>query len=177
MKVTPAALSGAFILDLEPHADERGFFARSFCVDELAAAGLNPRVVQMNVSFNTRAGTLRGLHIQKDPHGETKIVRCTRGRIFDVIVDVRAGSPTRGRWCSLELDEENRRALYVPTGFAHGFQTLSDGAEVLYLMGSTYVKEAAGGFRYDDPAFGIAWPRPPAVISQRDLDYPPFGPS
>jgi dTDP-4-dehydrorhamnose 3,5-epimerase len=175
MKVTPAALGGAFVIDLEPVADERGFFARSFCAEELAAAGIDPRVSQMNVSFNHRAGTLRGMHLQRDPHGETKIVRCTKGRIFDVIVDVRASSPTRGRWCGYELSEENRRGLYIPIGFAHGFQTLTDASEVLYVMGSTYVKEAATGFRYDDPAFAIAWPRPPSVISQRDLDYPPFG--
>jgi dTDP-4-dehydrorhamnose 3,5-epimerase len=176
MKITPAALPGALILDVDRLSDERGFFARTFCTEELGALGVDTRVAQMNISYNRRQGTLRGMHFQAAPHEESKIVRCTRGRIFDVIVDIRADSPGRGRWCAVELSQDNHRALYLPVGFAHGFQTLSDDAEVLYIMGSSYRKEAAQGYRYDDPAFGIAWPMPPTVIAQRDLDYPPFGP-
>ncbi len=174
MKVTPAGLDGAFAIDLEPHTDERGFFARSFCADELARHGLNGRVSQMNVSFNRSKGTLRGMHYQRDPHGEEKIVRCTRGSIVDVIVDIRPRSSTRGRWVALELTADNRRALYIPLGFAHGFQTLTDDAEVLYLMSNSYVPGSAAGYRYDDPVFGIRWPERPTVISAKDLDYPPF---
>ncbi len=176
MKVTPLALGGVFLVDLEPRADERGFFARSFCVDEFASRGIPMAVLQENVSYNAQRGTLRGMHFQREPHGEKKLIRCTRGAIHDVVVDVREGSPTRGRSVAVELTAENRSALYVPSGFAHGFLTLSDGAEVLYAMGTPYVAELAAGFRYDDPAFAIRWPFAPVIISTRDLEFPPFVP-
>lgn len=167
-------LQGAFVLEPERRIDARGFFARTFCVDELGARGLRMESVQENISFNTKRGTLRGMHFQREPHGETKIVRCTRGGIFDVIVDVREGSATRGRWTARELTAENRLALYVPVGFAHGFLTLSDDVEVLYLMGTRYVPDAAAGYRYDDPVFAITWPFAPTVIAEKDLSFPAF---
>lgn len=150
--------------------DERGFFARTY-----DAAELGP-VVQMSTSFNARAGTLRGLHFQADPHGEDKLVRCTRGAIFDVAVDLRAGSPTLHRWFGAELSEENGVALWIPKGFAHGFLTLADDTEVVYQMSAFYAPEAARGLRWDDPAFAIRWPGPVRVISERDAGYPDFNP-
>jgi dTDP-4-dehydrorhamnose 3,5-epimerase len=176
MKFTPTLLPGVIVIDLEPRADERGFFARTFCGDELGRAGISFSVVQENVSYNHRRGTLRGLHLQRDPHGEPKLVRCTRGAIWDVAVDVRSDSPTRGRWFGVEIDADNRRALFIPSGFAHGFITLADASEVLYLMGAPYVAEAASGFRYDDPAFGIEWPLLPTVIAEKDRSFAAFTP-
>jgi dTDP-4-dehydrorhamnose 3,5-epimerase len=167
-------IAGAFVIDLERRADERGFFARTFCQDELAARGLNPTIAQENVSYNARRGTLRGLHFQRDPHGETKIVRCTRGGIYDVIVDLRPAGATYKRWLARELTDENRRALYVPVGFAHGFLTLTDDTEVLYLMGTRYAAAAATGYRWNDPAFAIAWPFAPSIVSASDLALPAF---
>ncbi len=168
------SLQGALVIELEPRADDRGFFARTFCVEELAVRGLRMEIVQENVSYNAKRGTLRGMHLQRAPHGETKIVRCTRGAIFDVIVDVREESPTCGRWISRELTAENRLALYVPVGFAHGFMTLTDDAEVLYLMGARYFADAAFGYRYDDPTFAIEWPFAPIVIADKDMSFSPF---
>jgi dTDP-4-dehydrorhamnose 3,5-epimerase len=174
---TPTPLEGAFVLDLERRADERGWFARTFAVEELAAHGLETRVVHMNASFNDRAGTLRGMHYQAPPHAECKIVRCTRGAAFDVIVDLRPRSATYRQWFGVELTADSGRALYVPEGFAHGFQTLADGTELLYLMSHHYVPEAARGVRWDDPAFGIDWPDAEArVMSERDAGYPDFAP-
>ncbi len=172
-----APLAGAWVIHPERREDERGFFARTYDRDEFAARGLDPAVVQCNTSFNARAGTLRGMHFQADPHGEPKLVRCTRGAICDVIVDLRPDSVTHRRWFGVELTGENRRALYVPVGFAHGFQTLADASEVLYMMGHDYVAESASGVRWDDPAFGIEWPAGPAggrTISQRDATYPDY---
>lgn len=169
-------LDGAFVVEPERRVDERGFFARTFCMDEFASRGLQVELVQENVSYSARRGTLRGMHFQRAPHGETKVVRCTRGAIFDVIVDIREGSTTRGRWISRELSEDNRLAFYVPIGFAHGFLTLTNDTEVLYLMGKRYVPAAASGYRYDDPAFSIAWPFAPIVIAAKDLSFPPVGP-
>jgi dTDP-4-dehydrorhamnose 3,5-epimerase len=170
-------LPGAVVVDLERHTDERGFFARVWCAEEFAAAGLPDAVVQSSVSWNERRHTLRGMHWQADPHGEGKLVRCTRGAILDVIVDLRHDSDTYLDHVAVELDEVNRRALFVPPGVAHGFLTLVDGTEVLYQMDTPYVPEAARGARWDDQAFGIHWPAVPAVISERDRTYPDFVPA
>ncbi len=167
-------IEGARLIDIAPHADERGFFARTWCREELAAAGLDADLVQENLSYNRRRGTLRGMHFQRAPHAETKIVRCIRGAILDVIVDLRPDSPSYLRWEGFELTADNRRALYIPKGLAHGFQTLSDDAEVGYHMSAFHAPEAAAGHRYDDPAFGVVWPLPVSVISPRDLAWPSF---
>jgi dTDP-4-dehydrorhamnose 3,5-epimerase len=169
-------LHGAWLVDVEPKADERGYFARTWCREEFAARGLDIEVAQESLSFNRRRGTLRGLHFQRPPHDETKLVRCTRGAIFDVIVDLRCHSPTYLRWQGFELTADNRRALYIPKGCAHGFQTLSDDVEVTYRISAFFAPEAAGGYRHDDAAFGIVWPLPVTVISERDLGWPAFRP-
>jgi dTDP-4-dehydrorhamnose 3,5-epimerase len=171
MRFVPTPLEGAFTVEIQRIEDERGFFARSFCQEEFRARGLDPVVAQCNVSFNQRRGTLRGLHFQDKPHEEAKLVRCTRGVIWDVIVDIREGSATRHRWYAVELSAENRRALYVPRGFAHGFQTLVDDSEVLYQMAEFYHPESARGLRWDDPEFSIPWPIPNPILSSRDTSY------
>jgi dTDP-4-dehydrorhamnose 3,5-epimerase len=170
-------LAGAYLISLAPHADERGFFARSFCEREFAEHGLCTRFVQSNVSYNHHAGTLRGMHWQAPPHGEVKIVRCTAGAVHDVIVDLRPDSATWLRWTAVELSADNRLALYIPQGFAHGFLTLCDETQVYYDMGDFYVPEAARGFRWDDPKVGVSWPAEPVLISQRDAGYPDLDPS
>jgi dTDP-4-dehydrorhamnose 3,5-epimerase len=167
-------LEDAWLIDIEPREDERGFFARTWCRQELTAKGLDPVIAQESLSYNRHRGTLRGLHFQRPPHEETKIVRCMRGAIFDVIVDLRRHSTTYLRWQGFELTAENRRALYVPKGFAHGFQTLTDNAEIAYQISTFYAPEAAGGYRYNDAAFAIAWPLPVTVIGERDLGWPAF---
>ena len=167
-------LAGAFVVDLEPHVDERGLFARTFCEREFAAHGLAVRYPQQNTSFNRSAGTLRGMHWQVAPHAEAKLVRCTAGAIYDVIVDLRRNSPTRLAWFAVELSARNRSALYIPEGFAHGFLTLEPETEIAYLMSESYAPEAARGMRFDEPRVGIEWPSPPVVISPRDLAYPEF---
>lgn len=172
MIFTPAEVEGAYVLDIEPRTDERGFFARTFCEEEMRAHGLEPHVAQCNVSFNEKRGTLRGLHYQAAPHEETKIVRCTRGAIWDAIVDLRPSSPTYRKWIAVELSEGNRRMLYVPRGFAHGFITLTDRAEVFYLMGSPFVPGTARGVAWNDPALGIRWPMEPVVMSEGDRNHP-----
>jgi dTDP-4-dehydrorhamnose 3,5-epimerase len=154
--------------------DERGFFARTFCRREFEARGLNPRLAQCSVSFNRRKGTLRGMHFQRAPHREAKLVRCTAGAIYDAIIDLRPASPTFLRHAGVELTAENRRALYVPEGFAHGFQTLADGTEVFYQMSEPYAPQAAAGVRWDDAAFGVRWPLRVSVIAKRDEEYPDF---
>jgi dTDP-4-dehydrorhamnose 3,5-epimerase len=175
VKFSEAGLPGAWLIDLERHEDERGHFARTFDRDELAARGMEAAVVQCSTSFNARAGTLRGLHYQAAPHGETKLVRCTRGAIYDVVVDLRPDSAAHRQWIGVELSAENGRALYIPIGCAHGFQTLEDGSEVLYMMGHAYVPEAARGVRFDDPAFGIEWPSASErIVSERDATYPDY---
>ena len=175
MIFTPTELDGAFVIDLEPIADERGFFARAWCQHELEAHGLSTRAAQCNVSFNTRKGTLRGMHYQRAPHAEVKIVRCTRGSIYDVIVDLRRDSPTHRRWLGVELSAENRRALYVPEGFAHGYLTLEDASETLYQVSEFYTPGAEGGLRWDDGAFGIVWPDVEiAVVSEKDRAWPKY---
>lgn len=176
MIFTETGLAGAFLLDVEAHADERGFFARSWCQDEFAAHGLNPRLVQCSISRSRLNGTLRGLHYQAAPHAEAKLVRCTTGAIYDVVVDLRAGSPTRRGYFGAVLTAENHRSLYIPEGCAHGFLTLTADSEVLYQMSEFHHADAAGGVRWNDPAFGIAWPDSPVVISDRDSSYPDFDP-
>jgi dTDP-4-dehydrorhamnose 3,5-epimerase len=164
------------VIELDLLSDERGWFARTFDEQEFEGHGLNPKVVQCNASFNPRRDTLRGMHSQAEPHGESKFLRWLRGAIFDVAVDLRAESPTRCRWHGVELSAENRRAFYIPAGLAHGFQTLTDDTEVLYQMGNAYVPEAARGVRWDDTAFGIEWPEPAGerTISEKDRAYPDF---
>ena len=179
MRLEPTPLGGAFLVEQERMADERGYFARTFDAEIFAAAGLDGRVSQSSTSFNVRAGTLRGMHFQADPHGEDKLVRCQRGALFDVIVDLRADSATRGRWFGVELTPDNGRSLFIPKGFAHGFQTLADDTEVHYQMTTPYVPGAGDGVRWDDPAFGIDWPPAPPegrIISDRDAAYPDFAP-
>jgi dTDP-4-dehydrorhamnose 3,5-epimerase len=165
-------LAGAFLIEVEPHFDERGLFARTFCAEEFASNGLAADFAQCSTSWNARAGTLRGMHWQDPPHAEVKLVRCTAGAIFDAIVDLRPGSPTRGRWIAVELAAETRRMLYVPEGFAHGFQTLRDGSEVFYQMSRPFAPDAARGFRWDDPAVGIRWPLTPRAMNARDRELP-----
>ncbi|SFK77496.1 dTDP-4-dehydrorhamnose 3,5-epimerase [Methylorubrum salsuginis] len=165
-------LSGLYRITPEPHADERGLFARTFCEDAFARHGLAARFAQSSVSFNARRGTVRGLHFAREPHAETKLVRCTSGAIHDVAVDLRPGSPTYLRSLGVTLSAENRHALYIPAGFAHGFQALSDGAEVLYMIDRPFVAGAADGLRWDDPALDVTWPEPVTVISERDRTYP-----
>ncbi len=174
MKFAPTPLSGAYVVAPERIEDERGFFARSYCEAEFRALGLKAAVAQCNVSWNRRKGTLRGLHFQAKPHEEAKLVRCTRGAIWDVIVDLREGSPTRLRWHALELSADNRLALYVPEGCAHGFQTLQDDSEVLYQMAESYHAELARGVAWNDPRLGIAWPLTDPILSARDSSYPPL---
>ena len=173
MTFTELPLGGAFLIEPDRLEDERGFFARTFCVEEFAARGLNTTVAQCNVSYNRRRGTLRGLHYQAPPHEEAKLVRCTAGAAFHVVVDIRPGSPTFRRWHAVELSARNRNMLYIPEGFAHGFQTLDDHTELAYLMSKAYVPQAARGIRWDDPDLAIQWPSAAGlVISPRDLALP-----
>lgn len=172
MRFTETELAGAYLVELDRLEDERGFFARTFCAREFEDHGLSPVVAQANVSFNHRAGTLRGLHYQVPPSAETKLVRCTRGAIHDVIVDLRPGSPTRLQHVGVELSEQNRRALYVPKGFAHGYQTLTDDAEVAYQVDEFYAPGLEQGLRHDDPALGIVWPLAVSVVSEKDAAWP-----
>ncbi len=172
-------IAGVCVIELERLADERGFFGRTFSAAEFDERGLDSRVAQCSASFNARGGTLRGLHYQAAPHGEAKLVRCTRGAVYDVAVDLRPGSASYRRWFATELTEQNGRALFICDGCAHGFQTLSDASEVLYHMSTPYVPEAARGVRWDDLAFEITWPNPPPsgrTISERDANYPDFSP-
>ena len=164
-------LKGAYIIELEQHVDERGFFARSWCQRELAEHGLDTHLVQCNISLSKVAGTLRGMHYQRAPMAETKLVRCTWGEIYDVIIDLRPTSPTFLQWVSVVLSGENRRMLYVPKGFAHGFQSLVDNTEVFYQMGEFYAPETAAGVRWNDPLFAIAWPLPVSLITAKDQMY------
>jgi dTDP-4-dehydrorhamnose 3,5-epimerase len=168
MIFSPTAVEGAWIVDPEPVDDERGFFARTFCGREFAIRHLAIVWVQSSISFNRRRGTVRGMHYQAPPHQETKLVRCTAGAIYDVVVDLREDSPTYGQHQAIELSAENRRQLYVPTGCAHGFQTLTDGAEITYLISAFHEPSAARGVRFDDPRLAIPWPLEPTVVSDRD---------
>lgn len=167
-------LKGALIIEPERIEDDRGFLARSFCQREFEAHGLNPRVVQCNISFNKRRGTLRGLHYQVAPHEEAKLVRCTQGAIYDVIVDLRPASPTFKQWVAVELSSANGCMVFVPEGFAHGFQTIEDDSEVFYQMSEFYGPESACGVRWDDSAFEIRWPLAEKIVSPRDAGFPDF---
>jgi len=176
MRFVPTAIEGGTRVELEPIGDERGYFARTWCADEFRAHGLNPGLVQCSISFNRKRGTLRGMHWQRGPWEEAKLVRCTRGRIYDVALDVRPGSPTRSRWIAMEMAPDDGTMLYIPEGVAHGFQTLEDDSEVSYQMSQRYHAEAAAGARWNDPAFGIDWPLGVPILSPRDAAHPDFEP-
>lgn len=176
MRFSELKLPGVFLIELTPNLDERGFFARTFCERELAEHGLPTRFPQCNLSRNTRAKTLRGLHFEAPPSQESKLVRCASGAIWDVVVDLRPGSSTRLQWVAAELTAEAGQALFIPPGFAHGFLTLADATDVFYHMGDFFKPGAARGARWNDPLFGIAWPFPPQVISERDAGYPDLDP-
>jgi dTDP-4-dehydrorhamnose 3,5-epimerase len=172
MRFTPLLVEGAWLVEPEPRRDERGLFARTWCVNEFTEKGLTAPFVQTSISWNEVAGTLRGLHYQAEPHPEIKLVRCTAGSIYDVIVDLREGSASYLKWCAETLSAENRNALYIPEGCAHGFVTLEDRSEVFYQISEFHHPDSARGVRWNDPVFGIAWPRQPARISDRDAEYP-----
>lgn len=174
MKFTETRVKGVFVVELEVLEDERGFFARSWCEREFREHGLDPALAQCNISFNKVAGTLRGMHYQVAPHAEAKLVRCTQGAIYDVVVDLRPESPTYCGWVAMELTARNRRMLFIPTGCAHGFQTLVDESEVFYQMSVAYHAASARGVRWNDPAFAVSWPRANPVLSERDAAYPDF---
>jgi dTDP-4-dehydrorhamnose 3,5-epimerase len=174
MIFTETKLQGAFIIDIDRIEDERGFFARTWCQREFEAHGLCTQLAQCNISFNKSKGTLRGMHYQAAPYAEAKLVRCTSGAIYDVIIDLRPDSPTFKRWVAVELTADNRRMLFIPEGFAHGFQTLANGTEVFYQMSQFYAPEYARGVRWDDPAFKVSWPAEKRIISERDQAFPDF---
>jgi dTDP-4-dehydrorhamnose 3,5-epimerase len=174
MKIEPTALPGVMLVTAEPSQDERGIFVRTFDVDAFAAASLPTVWPQCNVSWNRRRGTLRGMHFQQPPRGEPKLVRCTRGRIFDVAIDLRPDSASFCRWTGAELSHTSRNALFIPIGCAHGFLTLDDDSEVYYMMGEVFAPELAAGVRWNDPAFGVEWPFAPATISERDASWPDY---
>jgi dTDP-4-dehydrorhamnose 3,5-epimerase len=174
MIFTETKLRGAFIIDIKRMEDSRGFFARAFCQNEFKDHGLKPVIAQANVAFNKQKGTIRGMHFQYPPTAETKLVRCTRGAILDIIVDLRPESPTYLEHISVELNEEDHRALYVPERFAHGYQALRDGTETSYQVGEFYTPSSEGGLRYDDPKLSLSWPLPLSVISEKDMAFRPL---
>lgn len=174
MQFHASTLCDVRLIELEPVRDHRGFFARTFCVDEFAAQGLEIGYPQHSVSYSARRGALRGMHFQREPHSEVKLVRCQRGAIWDVIIDIRPQSPTYRRWEAFDLTATGPYELYIPKGFAHGFQTLTDDVEVNYLISEPYAPHAAAGIRYNDPSFGIAWPLPVFDISEKDRSWPDF---
>lgn len=174
MRFDPTPIPGAYVVAMEPAEDERGFFARTWCAEEFAAQGLAARLEQCSISYNERRGTLRGMHYQRAPHLEAKLVRCLRGALYDVIVDARRGSSTEGRFFSVTLDERTPAMLYVPEGVAHGFLTLAHATEVAYAISGAYRPQSQAGFRWDDPQIGIPWPFAPASISPRDERLPAF---
>jgi dTDP-4-dehydrorhamnose 3,5-epimerase len=176
MRFTELPLAGAYVIDVEPFVDERGEFARTYCREEYLAHGLDPEVSQCSTSWNPRRGTLRGLHFQRPPHQETKVVRATRGAAFGAVVDLRPGSPTYCSWHGVELRADEHRMVYVPKGMAFGFQTLEDETEILYQMSEPYTETHYAGVRWDDPAFGIEWPAGERMISEKDASYPDFRP-
>ena len=175
MRFKDTGFAGLFLIELDLARDERGYFVRTFCVDAFNQQGLQTDYPQSGTSFNAKSGTVRGMHFQKPPHGEVKLIRCTRGAVYDVVVDIRPGSTTYRKHFNVELEEGDSRELYVPDGFAHGFQTLRDASEIHYMLSTRYVAEAASGFRWDDPAFAISWPQPITVISDRDRKWPLLG--
>ena len=172
MRFTAMPLSGAYLIQLEPRTDARGTFSRAFCAREFAAQALTESFVQANLSTNLRAGIVRGLHFQNAPHGEAKLVQCVKGSVYDVIVDIRRESATYLRWTGVELSDSNGLMIYVPAGFAHGYQTLDDGANVLYLVSEFYTPEAEGGLRYNDPKLAIKWPVAVSDVSEKDSRWP-----
>jgi dTDP-4-dehydrorhamnose 3,5-epimerase len=176
MRFTPTPLAGGYLIQLDPRVDQRGMFARAFCAREFAAVGLEISIVQANICTTGLAGTVRGMHFQREPHAEVKLVRCIKGSIYDVVVDMREGSPTHLRWFGTELSEENGLMMYVPKGFAHGYQTLTDGATTYYMVSSFYAPECEGGLRFDDPKLSIRWPRSVSDISDKDAKWPLLSP-
>lgn len=174
MKFIETKLRGAYVIETEPYRDHRGFFARTFCARELGERGLKTDIAQINVGFNVRAGILRGMHFQIAPYAEVKIMTCTAGAVYDVIVDLRPESPTYTQWVGVELSAKNGRSLYVPEGFAHAYQTLTDNAEIQYMTTQPFAPKHAKGVRYNDPAFGIQWPLPVSMISDADAGWPDF---
>ena len=174
MKFTQTKIPGAYLIEIQPFRDERGFFARSFCTDEFQHQELDHSFVQCSISFTSQLGTIRGMHYQIAPDTETKLVRCTRGSIYDVILDLRPESPTFRKWVAAELTSDNHQMFYIPPGCAHGFQTLENDTEVFYQMAGTYIPDAARGVRWNDPVFGIEMPLAVSVIKERDRDYPDF---
>jgi dTDP-4-dehydrorhamnose 3,5-epimerase len=175
MNFTETKLKGVYVIDPKRFEDDRGFFAPSFSAREFEARGMASRFVESNISFSVRSGTIRGLHFQAAPHGQAKLVRCTRGRVFDVAVDIRPDSPTHRQWVSVELTAENRRMIYIPGDCAHGFQTIDDDSEVFYMVSSPYDPESGRGFRWDDPAFRIEWPEADErILVARDQNYPDY---
>jgi dTDP-4-dehydrorhamnose 3,5-epimerase len=176
MQFHPTSLHGAWRIHIEPACDSRGYFARTFCVDEFAARALETSYGQHSISFTARKGTVRGLHYQREPHSEAKVVRCIKGVIWDVIIDIRPDSPTYLRWQEFELSGGNGDQLYIPAGFAHGYQTLSDDVEVTYLISARYAPGSAYGIRFDDPVFAITWPLAVTEISDKDVNWPNFSP-
>ena len=176
MNYVATSLPDVWIVELERHSDDRGYFARSWCEEEFRARGLNPRLAQCSVSFNARRGTLRGMHYQAAPHAEAKLVRCTRGAVHDVVLDLRPESKSFKQWITVELNEDNSRAVYIPEGCAHGFQTLTDNTEVLYQISEFHHPQSSRGVRWDEPAFGIVWPIENPILSERDQHHPLFQP-
>jgi dTDP-4-dehydrorhamnose 3,5-epimerase len=174
MKFEPLEVAGAYRIELEPHSDERGFFARTWSSDEFRAHGLNPSLAECSISLNRIAGTVRGMHYQAAPHEEAKLVRCTKGAAFDVLIDLRQGSPTFKRYAAVTISADNRTAVYVPDGCAHGFETLEDWTELAYQISTGYAPNHSRGVRWDDPAFGIPWPSPLKCISERDRSFADF---
>jgi dTDP-4-dehydrorhamnose 3,5-epimerase len=174
LRISETRLAGAYLIEPELLKDERGFFARTFCRGELQALKLETHIEQCSISFNLKKGTLRGMHYQIAPDEEVKIVRCTMGAVFDVIIDLRPGAPTFRQWISVELSEENRRMVYIPKGFAHGFQTLRDDSELQYQISIAHAPASSRGIRWDDPALAISWPLPVTQVSEKDLGYPPL---
>ncbi|MDH4128864.1 MAG: dTDP-4-dehydrorhamnose 3,5-epimerase [Spirochaetota bacterium] len=172
MKFIETPLKGAFIIELDEIKDDRGFFARSWCKKEFKDLGLNPKLVQCSISFNKKKGTLRGMHFQVKPHEEAKLIRCTMGKLYDVIIDLRPNSKTYKQWFSIELSQDNRKMLYIPEAFAHGFQTLTDNTEIFYQMSQFFHEESASGVSWDDPTFNILWPIKEIIISDKDKAYP-----
>lgn len=171
MRFEPIPLNGGYLIHLDPRTDQRGTFARAFCEQDFSANGLESVFVQANVSINTRTGTVRGMHFQRDRHAEVKLVRCTKGAIYDVVVDMREGSATHLRWFGVELSEQNGLAMYVPKGFAHGYQALTDGATAFYMVSAFYAPQSEGGLRFDDPRLAIGWPRAISELSDKDARW------
>jgi len=171
MKFIPSKIDGVFLIELEKRGDQRGFFSRMFCAEEFASAGLESRFVQANTSFSAESATLRGMHYQRAPHAEAKLVKCVAGALYDVALDLRPDSPSFGKYQAFELTSQNRSMVYIPKGCAHGFMTLLPNSEIMYLVSANYAPEAEDGVRYDDPAFGIEWPLTPSQISAKDISY------